>query len=61
LALNQLTEGGLAWTAGLWTGVTFVSTIVAAAIGLFAMPPVATSVDQDAPSEAWARTGAPRE
>ena len=42
-ALYQVTEGGVAWTAELWTGAVFLAALVAAGIGLLTapLPPVA--------------------
>lgn len=48
-AVYQLAEGGVAWTAELWTGVTVLSGLLGAAVGVLALPQ---------PAEAPADTGA---
>ena len=38
-AVYQLTEGGVAWSAPVWAGATFLAALIAAGIGLVAQPP----------------------
>ena len=52
-ALSALAEGGVAWTAELWTGVVVLAALLAGAMGLVAartpLPPDFAAIEEEAP------------